>query len=39
MPDRGHGAGAWEMTVVTRNVADFGGTGVALLDPWIFQAP
>jgi predicted nucleic acid-binding protein len=22
------------MTVVTRNVADFVGTGVALLDPW-----
>ena len=22
------------MTVVTRNVADFQGTGVALLDPW-----
>jgi predicted nucleic acid-binding protein len=26
------------MTVVTRNVADFDGTGVALLDPWTFKA-
>lgn len=25
------------MTVVTRNVADFRGTGVALLDPWAYQ--
>lgn len=26
------------MTVVTRNVADFRGTGVALLDPWTLEA-
>jgi len=27
-----------DLTVVTRNVADFAGTGVTLLDPWTFQA-
>jgi len=27
-----------DLTIVTRNVADFAGTGVTLLDPWTFQA-
>ena len=26
-----------DLTIVTRNVADFAGTGVTLLDPWIFN--
>jgi predicted nucleic acid-binding protein len=27
-----------DLTIVTRNVADFAGTGSTLLDPWTFQA-
>ena len=27
---------AHDLTVVTRNLADFAGTGVTLLDPWTF---
>ena len=27
---------AHDLTVVTRNIADFAGTGVTLLDPWTF---
>lgn len=27
-----------DLTIVTRNVADFAGTGSILLDPWTFQA-
>ena len=29
---------AHDLTVVTRNLADFAGTGVTLLDPWTFTA-
>jgi predicted nucleic acid-binding protein len=28
-----------DLTVVTRNVADFAGTGVALLNPWEVSGP
>lgn len=29
---------AHDLTIVTRNTADFAGTGVTLLDPWTFHA-
>jgi predicted nucleic acid-binding protein len=29
---------AHDLTLVTRNVRDFAGTGIELLDPWSFAA-